>query len=509
MNHLDSVLHGFQVAFQPGNLLFVALGVLIGTLIGVLPGLGPTATIALLLPLTYVLDPAPAIILLAGIYYGSVYGGTITSVLLRIPGEASSVVTTFDGYPMAQKGRAGPALGIAAVGSFIGGITATVFLVVLAPLLAGVALNFGPPEYTLVALTGVLLVAWMGNVSIGRALVAAGLGLFLATVGLDSVSGEPRFTLGSTDLLAGLSFIPIAMGLFGLSEVLYSIDKSPTGTKIKHRIGRIWPSRSDFRQSGGALARGTLLGSVLGLLPGGGSVVSSMTAYVVEKRRAKDPSRFGKGAIEGVAGPEAASNAGSTSAFVPLLTLGIPPNVVLALLYGALLIQGITPGPSLMVNQPDVFWGVIASMFVGNVLLLVFNTALIGAWVQVLRVPITILSTVALVVMLVGVYTVQNRVSDIVVMLVFGLLGYALRKFGYEVGPLVLAFILGGVLEISLRQSLLISGGDFAIFVTRPVSAGILAVIAVIALVVFARRRALSRRGAAPDPAEEEEAERA
>lgn len=506
MDHLDSVLQGIQVALQPGNLVFVAVGVFIGTLIGVLPGLGPTATIALLLPLTYVLEPATAIILLAGIYYGSVYGGTITSVLLRIPGEASSVVTTFDGYPMAQQGRAGPALGIAAVGSFAGGMTATVVLVLLAPVLAGVALSFGPPEYTLIALTGILLVAWMGNVSVGRALVAAGLGLMLATVGLDPISGEPRFTFESTSMLAGLDFIPIAMGLFGLGEVLYNIDKSPTGTKIKHKIGRIWPTRSDFEQAGPSLARGTLLGSLLGLLPGGGSVVSSMSSYVVEKRRAKDPSRFGKGAIEGVAGPEAASNAGSTTAFVPLLTLGIPPNVVLALLYGALLIQGITPGPTLMTDRPEVFWGVIASMFVGNVLLLLFNTALIGVFVQVLRIPITILSTVAVVVMLIGVYTVQNRVFDMVVVLVFGLAGYALRKFGYEVGPLVLAFILGGILETSLRQSLLISGGDFAVFVTRPVSSGILAVIAVLVLIVVGRTWLTSRRAAAP--AEETGAER-
>lgn len=498
MDHLDSVLQGFQVALQPGNLVFVALGVLIGTLIGVLPGLGPTATIALLLPLTYVLEPATAIILLAGIYYGSIYGGTITSVLLRIPGEASSVVTTFDGHPMAQQGRAGPALGIAAVGSFAGGMTATVVLVLLAPLLAGVALSFGPPEYTLIALAGILLVAWMGNVSVGRALVAAGLGLVLATVGLDPIFGDPRFTFGSTSMLAGLDFIPIAMGLFGLGEVLYNIDQSPTGTRVKHKISRIWPTLSDFRLAGGALARGTVLGSLLGLMPGGGSVISSMSAYVVEKRRSADPSRFGKGAIEGVAGPEAAANAGSTTAFVPLLTLGIPPNVVLALLYGALLIQGITPGPTLMTDRPEVFWGVIVSMFVGNVLLLLFNTALIGAFVQVLRIPVTILSTVAVVIMLIGVYTVQNRVFDMIVVLVFGLAGYALRKFGYEVGPLVLAFILGGIVETSLRQSLLISGGDFAVFVTRPVSGGILAVIAVLVLVVVGRLWLTSNRSVAP-----------
>ena len=317
-------------------------------------------------------------------------------------------------------------------------------------------------------------------------------------MGLDPISGEPRFTFDTTSLLAGLDFIPIAMGLFGLGEVLYNIDKSPTGTRIKHKIGRIIPSRSDFGLARGALARGTVLGSVLGLLPGGGSVVSSMASYVLEKRRAKDPSRFGKGAVEGLAGPEAASNAGSTTAFVPLLTLGIPPNVVLALLYGALLIQGITPGPTLMTNQPDVFWGVIASMFVGNVLLLLFNTALIGAFVQVLRIPITILSTVAVVVMLIGVYTVQNRVFDMVVVLVFGLVGYAMRKFGYEVGPLVLAFILGGILEVSLRQSLLISGGDFSVFVTRPVSSGIIAVIAVLMLVAVGRRWA-QRRAVAPE----------
>ncbi|WP_309232827.1 tripartite tricarboxylate transporter permease [Blastococcus sp. TML/C7B] len=465
---------------------------LIGTVIGVLPGLGPTATIALLLPLTYEIEPATAVIMLAGIYYGSMYGGTITSVLLRLPGEAASVVTVFDGHQMAMQGRAGPALGIAAVGSFIGGTVSVIGLILLAPPLADLAVEFGPPEYVALTAFGILLVTYLGTKHPVKALCMAALGLLLATIGQDAITGTTRFTFDQVELFDGLDFVAVAMGLFGVGEILYNLEQTEKAEQIKTRIKNIWPSRRDFRDSSGAIGRGSVLGFVLGVLPGGGGVISSLASYALEKRRAKDPTRFGKGAIEGVAGPETANNASSTSAFVPLLTLGIPANVVLALIYGALLIQGITPGPQLIDQNPDIFWGVIASMFIGNLMLLALNVPLVGVFVQLLRVRAGILAAFALLITMAGVFSVNNDPFDMWVVLVFGVVGWLMKKTGFEPGPLVLAFVLGSILERAFRQSMLLSGGEFDIFITRPLSGTIFALMA--AVVIYSTVRGIRRQ---------------
>ncbi|TKJ29810.1 tripartite tricarboxylate transporter permease [Blastococcus sp. CCUG 61487] len=492
MGILDGLGEGFSVALDPTNILYVFLGVLIGTVIGVLPGLGPTATIALLLPLTYELEPATALILLAGIYYGSMYGGTITSVLLRLPGEAASVVTVFDGHQMAMQGRAGPALGIAAVGSFIGGMLAVIGLVLLAPPLADLAVEFGPPEYVALTAFGILLVTYLGTKHPVKSLCMAALGLLLATIGQDAITGTTRFTFDQLELFDGLDFVAVAMGLFGVGEILYNLEQTEKAEQIKTKLKNIWPTRKDFRDSSGAIARGSVLGFVLGVLPGGGGVISSLASYGVEKRRAKDPTRFGKGAIEGVAGPETANNASSTSAFVPLLTLGIPSNVVLALLFGALLINGVTPGPQLIDQNPDIFWGVIASMFIGNLMLLALNIPLVGVFVQLLRVRAGILAAFALLITMAGVFSVNNDPFDMWVVLAFGVLGWLMKKTGFEPGPLVLAFVLGSILERSFRQSMLLSGGEFDIFFTRPLSGTIFVLMA--AVVVYSTVRGIRRQ---------------
>ncbi|MEN3121530.1 tripartite tricarboxylate transporter permease [Janibacter sp. LM] len=491
MDVLNGISQGFAVALDPVNLLYVFLGVLIGTIIGVLPGLGPTATIALLLPLTYTLEPTTAVIMLAGIYYGSMYGGTITSVLLRLPGEAASVVTTFDGYQMARQGRAGAALGIAAIGSFVGGTLAVIGLTLLAPLLAGIAVAFGPPEYVALALLGILLITYLGSGALTKSLLAAGLGLFLATVGLDPISGGTRFSFGQVSLMEGFDFVAVAMGLFGVGELLHTLEQDEKVQAVKVTVRKVLPSRQDIKDSAGAIGRGSVLGFFLGVLPGGGGVISSLTSYAVEKRRAKDPSRFGKGAIEGVAGPETANNASSTAAFIPLLTLGLPANVVLALIYGALLIQGITPGPQMIQERPDVFWGVIASMYIGNLMLLILNVPLVTIFVQMLRIRAGMLAALALMVTMAGVYSVNNNIFDMWVVLGFGVVGWLMKKTGFEPGPFVLAFVLGPILERAFRQSLILSGGDYGIFVTRPISGGILATIALVIVVgtLMSKRR--------------------
>lgn len=496
MGIVDGIGTGFSVALDPTNLLYVFVGVLIGTVIGVLPGLGPTATIALLLPITYEIEPTTAIIMLAGIYYGSMYGGTITSVLLRLPGEAASVVTVFDGHQMAKQGRAGPALGIAAVGSFIGGTAAVVGLTLLAPPLASVAVQFGPAEYVALTALGILMVTYLGTRHPLKALAMAGLGLLLATIGQDPITGTTRYTFGEVALFDGLDFVAVAMGLFGVGEILHSLEQTEKAQQITSRIKNIWPSRKDFRDSSGAIARGSVLGFFIGVLPGGGGVISSLASYALEKRRAKDPSRFGKGAIEGVAGPETANNASSTAAFIPLLTLGIPANVVLALIYGALLIQGITPGPQLIAQNPDIFWGVIASMYIGNLMLLALNIPLVGVFVQLLRVRAGILAAFALLITMAGVFSVNNDVFDMWVVLGFGVVGWLMKKTGFEPGPLVLAFVLGPILERSFRQSMLLSGGDLDIFVTRPISGTIFALMGLLIVysVVASSRRKRSHR---------------
>lgn len=497
MDFLQPVLDGFGVVLAPANLLYCLLGVVIGMLIGVLPGLGPAATIAILLPLTYGIDPVTAIIMLAGIFYGAQYGGTITSVLLRLPGEASSVVTVFDGYMLAKNGRAGTALGIAAIGSFIGGTIGIIGLTFLAPVVAGFALDFGPPEYAALALLGILLVATISNGSKTKALIAAAFGLLLATVGRDVFTGAERFTFGNLNLADGIDFVPVAMGLFGLGEILYNLEERHRAAKAPAKVANVWPSRADLKQSSGAIGRGSVLGFFLGILPGGGATISSMAAYALEKKRAKDPSRFGKGAVEGVAGPETANNAAATSSFIPLLTLGIPANATMALMFGALLIQGVTPGPQLVDQHPDLFWGVVNSMYIGNILLLIMSIPLVGVFVRILRVRAAILAPITALITLLGAYTIDNSMFDVVLVLFFGVIGYLMKKFGFEPGPLVLAFVLGELLEANLRRSLLVLHGDLGGFFGRPISATLLVVFVAVALWP-AIQSLLARRKAAP-----------
>jgi putative tricarboxylic transport membrane protein len=495
---LTPVVEGFSVVLEPTNLLFCLIGVVIGMLIGVLPGLGPAATIAILLPITFGLEPVTAIIMLAGIFYGAQYGGTITSVLLRLPGEASSVVTVFDGHALARQGRAGTALGIAAIGSFIGGTVSIIALSLVAPVVAGFALDFGPPEYTALALLGILLVATVSSGDRLKALVAACVGLLLATVGRDTFTGAARFTFDNLSLADGIDFVPIAMGLFGLGEILYNLEERHRTVQAPKHVADVWPSRADLRASSGAIGRGSVIGFVLGVLPGGGATIASLAAYGLEKRRAKQPERFGKGAIEGVAGPETANNAAATSSFIPLLTLGIPANATMAVIFGALLIQGVSPGPQLVSEHPELFWGVINSMYIGNILLLVMSIPLVGLFVRILRVRATVLAPITVLITLIGVYTVGNDVFDILLVIVFGALGYVMKKLGFEPGPLVLAFVLGSLLEESLRRSLIIFEGDATGFVTRPISGTLLAAFVVVALfplvrAVWARRRSSSK----------------
>src|SRR4051794_20586876 len=443
-------------------------------LIGVLPGLGPAATIAILLPVTFGLEPVTSIIMLAGIFYGAQYGGTVTSVLLRLPGEASSVVTVFDGHAMARQGKAGTALGIAAIGSFIGGTVSIIAMSLLAPLVASFALDFGPPEYTALALLGILLVSTVSSGHRLKAIIAACVGLLLATVGRDGFTSVERFTFDNLNLADGLDFVPIAMGLFGLGEILYNLEERHRVVHAPSKVANVWPSRRDLRQSSGAIGRGSVLGFVLGILPGGGATIASLVAYAVEKRRSKTPERFGKGAVEGVAAPETANNAAATSSFIPLLTLGIPANATMAVIYGALLIQGVNVGPRLVNDDPELFWGVVNSMYIGNILLLIMSIPLVGLFVKILRVRPAILAPITVLITLIGVYTVNNSVFDIVLVIVFGALGYLLKKVGFDPGPLVLAFVLGSLLEDSLRRSLLIFDGDPTGFITRPISGTLL-----------------------------------
>jgi putative tricarboxylic transport membrane protein len=471
MGLIDYLGIGFSVALQPVNLLYCFAGVFIGTLIGVLPGIGPVGAMSLLLPATFKATPEAAIIMLAGIYYGAMYGGSTTSILVNIPGEAASVVTCLDGYQMARQGRAGPALGMAAFGSFIAGTLSIMGLMLLAPPLANFALKFGPPEYFTLMVMGLTVLIYLAHGSMPKALIMAALGLALGLVGLDSINAMPRFTFGRMELVDGVGLVPIVMGLFGISEVLWNIEQGFRREIFKTKIKNLLPTAKDWKDSAGALARGSLLGFFLGILPGGGAVISSFISYAVEKRVSKHPERFGKGAIAGVAGPESANNSATGGAFIPLLTLGIPPNVIMAMLLGAFMIHGVTPGPLMMKQNPGIFWGVITSMYIGNIMLLILNLPLIGMWVQVLKVPYKILFPLILLFCLIGVYSVGNAVFDIYVMIVFGVLGYLMKKFDYEGAPLVLAFVLGPLMENNLRKSLIMSQGDFSIFFTRPLAA--------------------------------------
>lgn len=472
---------GFQVALEPINLLFCFVGVVVGTLVGVLPGIGPVGAMALLLPATFGLSLNSSIIMLAGIYYGAMYGGSTTSILVNIPGEAASVVTCLDGYQMARQGRAGPALGISAIGSFIGGTLSIVGLMLVARPLANAALKFGPPEYFALMCTGLIILTYLTQGSIIKALMMALVGLLLGSVGLDMVMGLPRYTFGISELTDGVGIIPVVMGLFGIAEVFSNIEKVIKREVFKTEIKNIWPSLKDYAQSKWAILRGSVLGFFLGILPGGGAILASFLSYAIEKKLSKEPERFGKGAIEGVAGPETANNAAAGGSMIPLLSLGIPPNVVMAMLFSAFIIKGIQPGPMLMKNSPDLFWGLVVSMYVGNAMLVLLNLPLVGVWVQLLKIPYRILMPLILLFCLIGSYSVTSSTFDVSLMILFGGFGYLMRKFGYEAAPLVLAFVMGPLLEQNLRQSLLISGGSFAIFISRPIS-GVMLLIAFLLL---------------------------
>jgi putative tricarboxylic transport membrane protein len=489
-----NVLLGFSVALSPVNLFYCFVGVLIGTLVGVLPGLGPPAAIALLLPGTFQMDPVAAIIMLAGIYYGAMYGGSTTSILVNIPGETASVVTCLDGYQMARQGGAGRALGVSAFGSFIAGTLGLLGLMLMAPMLIRVALRFGPSEYFSLMILGIVLIIFLAQGSLIKSLLMAGVGLLLSTVGTDSISGTYRFTFNHPILMDGIGLIPVTMGMFGVEEVLSNIDEGLNREIYESRIKNLFPTREDWKRSIGPILRGSVIGFFLGVLPGGGAVLASFASYAIEKRLSKTPEKFGTGMIEGVAGPESANNAGSSGAFVPLLTLGLPSNVVTALLLGALMIYGLQPGPLLMAKRPDLFWGLITSMYIGNVMLLVLNLPLIGIWVQLLKVPYALLFPFILLFSLIGVYSLNNSQAEIFIMILFGVFGFLARKFGYEGAPLILALVLGPLMENAFRQSLILSGGSFSIFITSPISA-ILLGSAVILLILPLLRNLAKRKG--------------
>ena len=489
MEIIQGVLHGFHVALQPINLLYCFVGVFIGTLVGVLPGLGPAAAIALLLPSTFAASPVAAVIMLAGIYYGAMYGGSTTSILVNIPGEAASVVTCLDGHAMARQGRAGAALGIAAFGSFIAGTLSVVILTFLAPLLARVTLSFGPPEYFALMVLGLTLLTYFARESMVKALMMAAVGLLCGTVGQDTISGRFRFAFGIRTLEDGLGLVPVIMGLFGISEVLLNLESREEQKEIfAPPTSGLMPTREDWRASTAPILRGSVLGFFLGILPGAGAIIASFASYAVEKRVSRHPERFGTGAIEGVAGPEAANNAAAGGAFIPLLTLGIPANAVMAILLGALMIHGLQPGPLLVKQAPDVFWGIITSMYIGNAMLLVLNLPLIPMWARLLRVPYAIMFPFILVFCVIGAYGVANNIGDGVVMWIFGIVGYLLKKFDYEGAPLILAMVIGPMMEEALRQSLILSAGSFDIFVARPITAGFLVVSALLLVLPLLRR---------------------
>ena len=482
MDLFHELILGFGVAIQPVNLFYCFLGCLIGTLVGVLPGLGPTAAMSLLLPATFHIPPVTAIIMLAGIYYGAMYGGSTTSILVNIPGEAASVMTCLDGYQMARQGRAGAALGMSAFGSFIAGTLGIVGMTVMAPPLASFALKFGPPEYFSLMSMGMVVLSFLTGASMVRSLMMACFGIIVGTVGMDAVSGSTRFTFGVTDLMDGVGLVPLVMGLFGISEILLNLEQKIDRDIFKTNVKGLLPTVEDWIQAKWAILRGTVIGFILGILPGGGAVLASFVAYAVEKRVSKYPEKFGTGVIEGVAAPESANNAAAQSAFIPLLTLGLPSNVVMALLLGALILHGVTPGPLLLTQHPDIFWGVIASMYIGNVMLLVLNLPLIGLWVQLLKIPYPFMMPAIILFCVLGAYSVANSITDVLLMLLFGLIGYLMKKLKFDAPPLVLAFVLGPLIEYYFKSSLMFSRGSFTVFFTRPISLACLSISAAILL---------------------------
>lgn len=480
MESFSLLLDGFGTAFSWTNLLYCFIGVMLGMVIGVLPGLGPVSGTALLIPLTFGMEPVSAIIMLSGIFYGSMYGGTITSVLVNVPGEAASVITCIDGYEMTKKGRAGAALGVAAIGSFIGGIIAVVALTFFGPVLANLALGFGPPEFFAIMLLGMLMIVALMGKSLTRGLIAAGLGLLLAMVGQDLVSGEYRYTFGSLELMEGIDFAVMAMGLFGISEILLNAE-NPSRISKPPKVKGLLPRKDEYGATLKAIGRGTGIGMLLGVIPGANSIIASTFSYTLEKKVAKDPSRFGKGAIEGVAGPETANNAHSGAALIPLFSLGLPSSPTMAVILGAFIMHGLTPGPTLFTKNPDFVWGLIASMFIGNVLLLILNLPLVGLWAKIALIPYKLLYPLILMVILVGTYSLNGSLWDVGLMLMFGIIGYIMKKLDIPMSAMIVTFILGSQLESSLLQSLSISTDGFLIFFERPISLGIL----IVAFIVF------------------------
>ena len=475
---------GFATAFSPYNLLYCFIGVLLGTAVGVLPGLGPVATIAMLLPITFGLPPVSALIMLAGIYYGAQYGGSTTAILINLPGESSSVVTAIDGYQMAKQGRAGPALATAALGSFFAGTVATVLLVLAAPPLADVALQFGPAEYFSLMVLGLVASVALASGSLLKAFTMIVLGLLLGLVGSDVETGTQRFTFDMPEMADGLNFVALSMGVFGLGEILRNLEHEHTRSVMVKHVSGLMLSKADFKRIIGPVLRGTALGSILGILPGGGAMLASFAAYTMEKKISPNRAQFGKGAIEGVAAPESANNAGAQTSFIPMLTLGIPSNPVMALMIGAMIIQGITPGPNVVTDEPELFWGMIVSMWVGNLMLVLLNLPLIGLWVRMLTIPYHLLFPAIIAFCCIGAFSVNNSVFDVFMMALFGVVGYALIKLDFEPAPLLLGFVLGPMLEENLRRAMLLSRGSPSVFVTHPLSLGLLLVAAALLVIV-------------------------
>src|ERR1700742_709907 len=478
---------GFGVALTPINLLLCLIGALVGTLVGVLPGIGTIATVAMLLPITFGLPPVGALIMLAGIYYGAQYGGSTTSILVNIPGEATSVVTTLDGFQMAKQGRAGPALAIAAIGSFIAGCGATVLIAVLGAPLTKLALAFGPAEYFSLMILGLIFAVVLAKGSVLKAIAMIVLGILLSMVGSDIETGASRMAFNVPELADGLGFATVAMGVFGFAEIIRNLDAGAAMDRdlVQQKITGLMPTKKDIMDSLPAIGRGTVLGSILGILPGGGAVIASFAAYTFEKKISKNPEKFGRGAIQGVAAPDSANNAAAQTSFIPLLTLGIPPNAVMALMVGAMTIHGIVPGPQVMQKQPDLVWGMIASMWIGNLMLIIINLPLVGLWVTLLRVPYRLLYPSIIVFCCIGIYSINNSPTDVVIAAVFGLFGYWLVKHDFEPAPLVLAFVLGPLMEENLLRAMLIARGDATVFLTRPISGSLIAISAILLIIAM------------------------